>query len=123
MTRRRRGTVAIRRIYDVPGTGEGYRVLVDRLWPRGIKRTPDLFDEWAKDAAPSDQLRRWYGHDPAKYDGFARRYRAELEQQPASEAVARLAGISRREPVTLLTATRDVAHSGAQVLSGVIERS
>lgn len=123
MTRSRLRTVAIRRIYDVPGKGEGYRVLVDRLWPRGIKRTPDLFDEWAKDVAPSDQLRRWYGHDQEKYHEFARRYRAELEQQPAVEAVARLADISRHEPVTLLTATRDVAHSGAQVLSGVLERS
>lgn len=122
MTPARRRTVTIRRIYDPPGDREGYRVLVDRLWPRGVKRTPDLFDEWAKDAAPSDQLRRWYGHDPAKFDEFSRRYRAELRLRPGKEAVARLADITQHEPITLLTATKDVAHSGALVLSGAVER-
>ncbi len=112
--------VSVRRIYDAAGGGEGHRVLVDRLWPRGVKRTPDLFDEWAKDAAPSPELRRWYGHDPAKYEEFARRYRDELERPPARDAVAGLAARAAREPVTLLTATRDVEHSGARVLADVI---
>jgi len=80
-----------------------------------------LLDEWAKDAAPSTELRRWYGHDPAKFPEFARRYRAELEHPPASEAVARLARIADHQALVLLTATKDVEHSGAVVLSAVLQ--
>ncbi len=120
MTRTRKRAVTVRRIYDA-GAAEGYRVLVDRLWPRGVKKTPDLFDEWAKDAAPSPELRRWYGHDPNKYAEFARRYRAELRLPPATGAVATLAERAAREPLTLLTATKDVEHSGAQVLAEAID--
>jgi uncharacterized protein YeaO (DUF488 family) len=113
--------VKIRRIYDPPTGAEGYRALVDRLWPRGVKASPDLFDEWAKDAAPSADLRRWYGHDPAKFAEFARRYRAELDDPPARSTIQHLADISARSPLTLLTATKDVEHSGALVLAQVIE--
>lgn len=117
----RRRTVSVRRVYEGPQE-DGYRALVDRLWPRGMTRTPDLFDGWAKDAAPSTELRRWYGHDPAKYAEFARRYRSELHQPPASEAVARLASVADRQALVLLTATRDVEHSGAHVLAAVLQR-
>ncbi len=120
MARTRKRAVTVRRIYDA-AEAEGYRVLVDRLWPRGVKKTPDLFDEWAKEAAPSPELRRWYGHDPARYAEFERRYRAELRHAPASDAVAALAERAAREPLTLLTATRDVEHSGAHVLAEAIE--
>ena len=113
--------VKIRRIYDPPAGAEGYLALVDRLWPRGVKASPDLFDEWAKDAAPSADLRRWYGHDPAKFTEFARRYRAELDHAPARSTVQHLADISARGLLTLLTATKDVEHSGALVLAQVIE--
>ena len=113
--------VKIRRIYDPPTGAEGYRALVDRLWPRGVKASPGLFDEWAKDAAPSADLRRWYGHEPAKFAEFARRYRAELDDPPARSTVQHLADISARGPLTLLTATKDVEHSGALVLAQVIE--
>jgi uncharacterized protein YeaO (DUF488 family) len=109
------GRIRIRRIYDDPDGGT-YRVLVDRLWPRGIKRDAATLDHWAKDAAPSAELRRWYGHDPARFDEFARRYQAELSRPPASIAVAELRGLTRRRVVTLLTATRDIEHSGARVL-------
>jgi len=95
-------------------------VLVDRLWPRGVKREPGLFDDWLKDAAPTTELRRWYGHDPARYTTFARRYRSELERQPASDAVAALRRRAARARVTLLTATKDVDHSGARVLADVV---
>jgi len=95
-------------------------VLVDRLWPRGVKREPGLFDDWLKDAAPTTELRRWYGHDPARYATFARRYRSELERQPASDAVAALRRRAARARVTLLTATKDVDHSGARVLADVV---
>jgi uncharacterized protein YeaO (DUF488 family) len=113
--------VKIRRIYEPPTGVEGYRALVDRLWPRGVKASPELFDEWAKDAAPSADLRRWYGHEPAKFAEFARRYRAELDDPPARGTVQHLADISARGPLTLLTATKDVEHSGALVLAQVIE--
>ena len=106
----------VRRIYDGGAGSGGYRVLVDRLWPRGIKKADAHLDEWLKDVAPSTELRRWYGHDPAKYREFARRYRAELQQPPASDAVDHLVRIGSMRPLVLLTATADVEHSGARVL-------
>jgi uncharacterized protein YeaO (DUF488 family) len=121
MTGTHDGSVKVRRIYDIPDATDGYRVLVDRLWPRGVRRVSGLFDEWAKDVAPSHELRRWYGHDPARYSEFVHRYRAELDQPPAVDCVTRLADLARAEPVTLLTATKDVDHSGAAVLSEVVD--
>lgn len=107
-------TINLHRVYDADHGG--YRVLVDRLWPRGIAKADASLDEWAKDLAPSAELRRWYGHDVARFEEFARRYRAELHQLPASSAMARLIGLSKTRSITLLTATRDVQHSGARVL-------
>ena len=112
----RRRKPEIHRVYDDDRGAAGYRVLVDRLWPRGITKADAALDEWLKDAAPSTELRRWYGHDPRRFEAFARRYRAELEQPPASDAVQHLLQLARTRSVTLLTATRDVEHSGAQVL-------
>jgi uncharacterized protein YeaO (DUF488 family) len=111
----------VSRIYDDSG-GPGYRVLVDRLWPRGIKKQDADLDEWAKEAAPSADLRRWYGHQPEKFDEFARRYRTELRHSPAKEAVARLRSLAGKRRITLLTATRDVEHSGARVLERYLSR-
>lgn len=109
--------VAVRRVYDADlAASGGYRVLVDRLWPRGITKADAALDEWLKDAAPSTELRRWYGHDIARFDEFARRYRAELSRPPASDAVEHLAAIAEHQHLTLVTATRDVEHSGAAVL-------
>jgi uncharacterized protein YeaO (DUF488 family) len=99
---------------DVPADRQ--RVLVDRLWPRGVRKDEASIDEWLKDAAPSTELRRWYGHDPAKFAEFARRYRGELAETPALEAVAHLLALSEAGTVALVTATRDVEHSGALVL-------
>ena len=106
----------LKRAYEAPAPEDGVRILVDRLWPRGLKKEAAALDEWARDAAPSAELRRWYGHDPSKFDQFARRYREELTRSPASAAVARLRSLVRDRHVTLLTATRDVEHSGARVL-------
>jgi uncharacterized protein YeaO (DUF488 family) len=117
---RRRPNVEIRRIYDRAADDGGYRLLVDRLWPRGVAKANAPIDEWAKDLAPSTELRRWYGHDPVKFEEFARRYRDELEQPPASEAVGRLRARARRQRIVLVTATRDVEHSGAKVLAMVL---
>jgi uncharacterized protein YeaO (DUF488 family) len=110
----------IRRAYDPPSRGRFYRVLVDRLWPRGVTKAKAALDEWAKDVAPSDGLRRWYGHDPEKFAEFARGYRAELKESPGKEVVTRLRAEAKSRPVTLVTATRDVEHSGAIVLLDVL---
>ena len=111
----------IDRVYD-DHQARGYRVLVDRLWPRGVSKEKAALDEWAKDVAPSDGLRRWYGHEPEKFAEFARRYRAELADSPAKDGIARLRATSKKKHVVLLTATRDVEHSGAAVLHDVLAR-
>src|SRR5687767_5197996 len=113
-----RHDIELRRIYDDhnPRGGAGRRVLVDRLWPRGLAKADAAVDDWLKDAAPSTALRRWYGHDAGRFEEFARRYRAELRQPPASPAVNHLKELARKQAITLLTATRDVEHSGALVL-------
>jgi uncharacterized protein YeaO (DUF488 family) len=113
----RRIDVRVRRVYgDDDDADDAARVLVDRLWPRGVKRVDARLDEWLRDVAPSTELRRWYGHVPARFEEFARRYRAELARPPAAEAVEQLRSLARTRPVTLLTATRDVERSGATVL-------
>jgi uncharacterized protein YeaO (DUF488 family) len=99
---------------------DGYRVLVDRLWPRGIAKQDAALDEWAKDLAPGTDLRRWYGHDPARFEEFARRYRDELRRDPAAAALARLRARAQEQTVVLVTATRDIEHSGARVLLAVL---
>lgn len=110
--------VEVRRVYeDRHGSDSGYRVLVDRLWPRGISKDDAHLDEWLKSAAPSTELRRWYGHDVRRFDEFATRYRAELRRRPASDALDHLVELARTQNVVLLTATRDVEHSGAGVLA------
>jgi uncharacterized protein YeaO (DUF488 family) len=120
VTQRRSARVELRRVYDT-SPGEGMRrVLVDRLWPRGIAKADAPFDEWAKVVAPSTALRRWYGHDPAKFDVFALRYRAELAQPEEADGVARLRQQAEESGVVLVTATRDVEHSAAEVLLGVL---
>ena len=108
--------VAVVRVYDESREPGAHRVLVDRLWPRGVTRDAAALDEWCADLAPSTGLRRWYGHDPARFAEFSRRYRAELARPLASEVVTRLLDIATTRPVALVTATRDVEHSGARVL-------
>ncbi len=108
--------IAIKRIYDDPAPEDGSRVLVDRLWPRGMSKEAAEIDLWAKDLAPSTALRRWFDHDPDKFDDFAREYRAELAER--ADAVERLLGsIDRRRPLTLLFAARDPAITHARVLA------
>jgi len=110
-------SVTMRRIYDDPDPGEGRRVLVDRVWPRGIRKDADRFDEWLPDIAPSTQLRQWYGHDPSRFDEFRHRYLGELESPARADARQRLRALARRGHMTLLTATRDLDHSQAAVLT------
>lgn len=111
--------VEVHRVYDDPkGKKAEYRALVDRLWPRGVSKESVRVDEWAKDVAPSSDLRKWYGHDPERFGEFSRRYRDELRKQPATGAVkALIDAASERSTLVLLTATKDVEHSGATVLA------
>ena len=112
----------VRRVYaDDDRNDEVYRVLVDRLWPRGVTKADAALDEWLKDVAPSTELRRWYSHDVQRFEEFARRYRAELRRPPTA-ALDRLLELARTQTITLVTATRDVEHSGARVLQEHLTR-
>ena len=115
--------VRVRRVYAEPQPDDGTRVLVDRLWPRGVSKARAALDEWCKHVAPSDELRKWYGHDPARFEEFARRYRRELEDPGRAEALAHLRALASDGPVTLLTATKQTAISEAAVLAAVLTSS
>lgn len=109
--------VRVRRIYDEAASADGHRVLVDRLWPRGVRKADADLHDHLTDVAPSSELRQWYGHDPDRFDEFRDRYRAELDAEPAASHLATLVGYARQGPLTLLTATKDVDHSHAAVLA------
>lgn len=113
-------SIHVRRAYEPVEPGEGYRVLVDRLWPRGIRKQEAHLDEWCKQVAPSAELRKWYGHDPQRFNEFRRRYRAELVRGEAALAVQNLRQLAKRQPLTLVTATRDLDISGATVLAEML---
>ena len=114
--------VQVRRAYDPPEPGDGQRVLVDRLWPRGLSKERADLDEWCKEVAPSTELRKWYGHDPAKWDEFARRYRAELEDSDHSSALAHLRELAAGGRLTLLTAAKRSDISEATVLADLLNK-
>lgn len=104
----------LRRAYDEPSTADGLRVLVDRLWPRGLAKARARIDRHETAVAPSDELRRWYHHEPEKFEEFARRYRAELDASGADQALAR--DLADEPVVTLLVGSRDVEHSQGPIL-------
>jgi uncharacterized protein YeaO (DUF488 family) len=110
----------VRRVYDSPSPADGARVLVDRIWPRGLRKDAAHLSEWAKELAPSTELRTWYEHDPAKFGEFRRRYKAELAAPDSQQALTRLRAMAADGPVTLLTATRDLSLSQAAVLADVL---
>jgi uncharacterized protein YeaO (DUF488 family) len=107
--------IRLERAYDAPGTGSGTRFLVERLWPRGVKKTSLKFNGWLKDAAPSTELRKWFSHDPAKWDEFRRRYFAELEANP--DAWRPILEAARRGTVTLIYSSHDTEHNNAVALA------
>ena len=109
----------IKRIYDHAKPGDGLRVLVDRLWPRGIKKTDAQLDDWMKDVAPSDALRKWFGHKPDRFAEFSRRYKKELA---GSESVKALRALGKKKKVTLLYGAADPEHNQAVVLISVLKR-
>jgi uncharacterized protein YeaO (DUF488 family) len=106
--------IRIKRVYEPAAPDDGVRILVDRLWPRGVAKTGAGVNQWMKDVAPSTELRKWYGHDVAKWSGFVRRYRAELAGNAG--AVGQLRKVADQGPVTLLYAARDEVHNQAVVL-------
>lgn len=113
-------TVRTKRIYEEPAEEDGTRVLVDRLWPRGVSKESAELDAWLREVAPSDELRRWFDHDPEKWSEFTDRYEAELDDRP--EAVEALLDFAREGTLTLLYAARDTEHNNAVALQTVLER-
>jgi uncharacterized protein YeaO (DUF488 family) len=112
-------TIRLKRIYEPPARADGTRILVDRIWPRGLRKADAAIDMWARDAAPSAELRRWFGHDPERWQEFRRRYRAELADRP--DALAPLVEAARAGPVTLLFAARDETRNNAAVLKEILQ--
>ena len=114
--------VRVRRVYEEPEDQDGVRVLVDRIWPRGMTKAKAALDEWCKDVAPSTELRKWYRHDPAKFTEFTQRYRAELKQVERGKALQHLRDLAADHPLTLLTGTKEPDISEAAVLAGILSR-
>lgn len=112
------GDVKLKRAYEKPAPADGTRVLVDRLWPRGLSKQAAAIDHWMKELAPSTALRKWFGHDPARWLEFRRRYLAELRQH--AERLEELKSLSRKGPITLIYAARDELHNEAVVLRDVL---
>ncbi|WP_214474662.1 DUF488 domain-containing protein [Mesorhizobium sp. dw_380] len=110
--------IAVKRIYEPPAPGDGQRVLVDRIWPRGFSKEHAALALWLKDIAPSDDLRKWFGHEPARWADFQKRYRAELDRN--GEAVAQLRDLLGKGKVTLLYGAHDEAHNNAVALEGYL---
>ena len=114
--------IKLKRVYESANRGDGKRFLVERLWPRGVKKTTLADAIWVKDVAPSTELRKWFGHDPKKWAEFQRRYRAELQQQQHDEALEPILDAARHGTVTLLYSSHDTEHNNAVVLRDYLER-
>jgi uncharacterized protein YeaO (DUF488 family) len=112
------GTVRLARVYDPPGDDDGFRVLVDRVWPRGIRKADAAVDLWLKEVGPSTELRHWFGHAPERFEEFARRYRAELAENPAADELR--TAVREHPRVTLLYGARDTEHNQAVVLAELL---
>ncbi|TGS18013.1 DUF488 domain-containing protein [Mesorhizobium sp. M2E.F.Ca.ET.209.01.1.1] len=111
--------IAVKRVYEPPAKADGQRVLVDRIWPRGVAKKDAALTLWLKEIAPSDDLRKWFGHEPLRWAEFRKRYRAELDAN--GEAVAQLRGLLREGKVTLLYGAHDEAHNNAVALAGYLQ--
>lgn len=111
--------IRVKRVYEPPDAVDGRRFLVERLWPRGMKKENLSMEAWLKDVAPSDSLRKWFGHDPAKWEEFRQRYISELESSPA--ALETLLEAARQEDITLLYSSRDQEHNNTLVLKNLLD--
>jgi uncharacterized protein YeaO (DUF488 family) len=112
--------IKIKRVYEQPDKDDGRRILVDRLWPRGLTKEKAGVDLWLKDIAPSTELRKWFGHDPDRWEEFKERYRAELEEAGKMEVLRNIAQKAREENVTLLFGAKDTRHNDARALEAFI---
>ena len=112
--------IALKRVYDEAVEGDGKRVLVDRLWPRGLSKERAQVDLWLKELAPSSELRKWFGHEPEKFAEFRRRYEAELEAEGAQAKLEELRDMAKREHITLVFAAHDAEHNNAVVLRDLL---
>jgi uncharacterized protein YeaO (DUF488 family) len=110
--------VRLKRAYEPPAPSDGARILVDRLWPRGLSKAAAALDQWVREAAPSTALRKWFGHDPARWQEFRRRYAAELRERP--DGLRALRDRARRGTITLVYSAHDEAHNDAVVLRGLL---
>jgi uncharacterized protein YeaO (DUF488 family) len=113
-------TVTLKRAREPATPGDGYRVLVERLWPRGVRKVDLVLDAWLKDVAPSTELRKWFAHDPARWLEFKRRYRAELAKSPAVEAFEEIARHAARGALTLVFSSHDAVQNNAAVLAELL---
>lgn len=111
-------TIQIKRIYDAPSKDDGYRILIDRIWPRGISKEDAQLDDWNKELAPSTELRKWFDHDPDKFEDFSNNYKKELKDQ--TDALKQLCKIAQDQKVTLLFGAKNMAHNQAVVLQQVL---
>lgn len=111
--------IQIKRAYEPPSPADGYRVLVDRIWPRGVTKNEAALDQWAKELAPSTELRKWFGHDPDRWDEFQKRYRVELANHASELDELRRRALDGR--LTLVYGAKDVTHNQAQVLKEILE--
>lgn len=112
--------IQVRRVYDPPAPGDGYRALIDRVWPRGVSKERARLDAWLKELAVSSELRRWFGHDLARWDEFRQRYRNELRAPERRACIQELAERAREGPVTIVYGARDTEHNNAVVLAEVL---
>jgi uncharacterized protein YeaO (DUF488 family) len=110
--------IKIKRVYEKPGKEDGSRILVDRLWPRGLTKENAALNLWLKDIAPTTELRKWFNHDPAKWDEFIKKYLKELKEN--EESVSILKDFLKKGPVTLIYAAKDEAHNEAQVIKDFV---
>lgn len=113
-------SINIKRVYDNKSEDDGYRVLIDRLWPRGVKKEDAHFDEWLKDLAPTTELRKWFDHDPDRFEEFCMRYKKELQDH--KEELDRLRSKAKSEKITLLFAAKDIERNNAVVIKELLEK-
>ncbi|MGW2560385.1 DUF488 domain-containing protein [Streptomyces sp. NPDC001514] len=116
-------SITVRRVYDDPDPDDGTRVLVDRLWPRGVSKERAAVDTWLKEVAPSNELRNWYHKDASRYEEFDARYRQELQQGPAAEALDQLLALARGGRITLVTSVKNIEGSHLPTLVDMVERA
>ena len=112
-------TIQIKRVYDDPSESDGYRILIDRIWPRGVSKEDAKLDDWNKDLAPSTELRKWFDHDPDKFKDFSDKYKKELKDQ--TDALKQLSKKAKDQTVTLLYGAKDTEHNQAVVLKEVLD--